>query len=339
MFTKTEIIEQYLLKEIISGKQQPGTRIPSQTKLMNKFSCSRTTVERAIARLVQSGHLVSCQGAGTFVQTIPRNTIREILIIGYNGPMYPFSEAFFGLDSSSGVPARWIDPLYTLENLSHLTQPDHAVIWCLPAEDQIMLIKYLKSRNVPQLLINRNYGDFDRIETDIRASLREGLQWLMSHAGREIAFITRTPSVQRPYLAERLIAFHELCFEYGANLPSGSICNMDFKNLTDCFKLIGERLFEYRQIPKGIFVMDFDLVIPTLMCASKYGLKAGRDFFILTFDRIPDLHDTKGIAMMCQAYSLFREQILQWTVRLKTGSRIPFQMAIKTLLLSSSEDS
>ncbi len=332
MFSKTEIVEQHLLNEILSGNRKPGAKIPSQAKLMNKFGFSRTTVERAVARLTAAGYLNSRQGGGTFVRSGScGGAIREVVIIGYNGPMYPFSEVFFNIDTG-GRPLRWLDPLYASDNIATLTQPGVAVIWVLPKVSQMLLMEHLKARGIAQLVINRDFGGIDRVCTDSEASIREGLNWLMIEAGREIAFICHKESVLRPYQAERIITFYELCFEFGVILSPESIFNLEFTKFTECFERIGAKLFARPRVPRGIFVMNYELVIPTLMCASGYGLKMGRDFFLLTFDKVPGLEDSGGAAMICQSYRLFRQSVERWLRRIDSGDRKPFDEKIKATL-------
>ncbi len=53
--------------EIRSGRWPVGTRIPPESQLVEQLGMSRTPVREAVRSLVQSGLLVSRQGAGTFV--------------------------------------------------------------------------------------------------------------------------------------------------------------------------------------------------------------------------------------------------------------------------------
>lgn len=62
---------------IMSGEWQPGTRIPYEHELMLKYDCSRMTVNKALAFLVERGLLERRKRAGTFV-AIP--TVHKALI-------------------------------------------------------------------------------------------------------------------------------------------------------------------------------------------------------------------------------------------------------------------
>ncbi|MFT0762805.1 GntR family transcriptional regulator [Scrofimicrobium sp. R131] len=56
-----------LTAEIKGGKYPLGAKIPSETVLMRRFSCSRNTVRAAIARLNEVGLINTRRGSGSYV--------------------------------------------------------------------------------------------------------------------------------------------------------------------------------------------------------------------------------------------------------------------------------
>ena len=63
-----------LEEEIVSGRWQPGTRIPSENELCGHYGLSRTTVRQALARLGQEGLVRRDKGRGTYVsESRPRS--------------------------------------------------------------------------------------------------------------------------------------------------------------------------------------------------------------------------------------------------------------------------
>lgn len=52
---------------IMSGRYQPGDKLPSEAELSERYSVSRVTVRRALDELAGEGYLTSRQGKGTFV--------------------------------------------------------------------------------------------------------------------------------------------------------------------------------------------------------------------------------------------------------------------------------
>jgi GntR family transcriptional regulator, histidine utilization repressor len=54
-------------RRIITGEWRPGDRIPFEHELMQQYDCSRMTVNKAMATLVESGLIVRRRRAGSFV--------------------------------------------------------------------------------------------------------------------------------------------------------------------------------------------------------------------------------------------------------------------------------
>ncbi|MFB4163570.1 GntR family transcriptional regulator [Alteribacillus sp. JSM 102045] len=64
-------IKKMIVHNIQTGQWNPGEFIPSETKLLDEFNVSRTTLRQAINSLVQEGILESRQGKGTKVKIHP----------------------------------------------------------------------------------------------------------------------------------------------------------------------------------------------------------------------------------------------------------------------------
>ncbi len=61
-----------LSTEILAGKLEPGTRLPTEHELMQTYGVSRTVVREAIAALRSEGLVETRQGSGAFVSTDTR---------------------------------------------------------------------------------------------------------------------------------------------------------------------------------------------------------------------------------------------------------------------------
>lgn len=334
MPSKSAILEKLISDDIARGAYPPGSAIPSRNRLCRKYDCSRTTVERAVRNLTGSGFLASRKGSGTFVASAqPGRRIDELRIVGQRDSAGAPIE-FIIPEEQLGMPVRWFESKRVLADLDRLSRPGGAVVWIMPGEEQIMMMDILAAKRVPQLLINRDYRDFDYVITDPAASIREGLAWLLIEAGRDIGFITIRPSTRRPYLPARIIAFYESCVELGARLSPSSVYSRNFDDLPREVGEVGLGLFGAGGYPRGIFVMDRDLVMPIIMSAQSYGVQAGRDFRLLTFDRIPELLDRPGVGMMSQPYVRFRREVVRW---IKSGAALSeqrFASSLKTEFLT-----
>lgn len=62
-----DLIRQDIEANIMSGRWAPGHRIPYEHELMTQYGCSRMTVNRALATLVERGLIERRKRAGSFV--------------------------------------------------------------------------------------------------------------------------------------------------------------------------------------------------------------------------------------------------------------------------------
>ena len=73
-FQLSELLEQ----EIMSGRWEPGTRLPSEPEISRQLGLSRTTIRQALGRLEQRGLVQRRKGQGTFVaESEPRSWLLQ----------------------------------------------------------------------------------------------------------------------------------------------------------------------------------------------------------------------------------------------------------------------
>lgn len=63
-----------LKDRILSGELAPGTRLPSESELIEEYAVSRTVVREAVTRLRGEGLVETFQGRGSFVLAVPEPT-------------------------------------------------------------------------------------------------------------------------------------------------------------------------------------------------------------------------------------------------------------------------
>jgi DNA-binding LacI/PurR family transcriptional regulator len=68
---KQSIISENLRREIIEGKLAPGSRLPTQVQLVERFRVSGVTIQRALDRLIREGFIHTRGRNGTFVTPHP----------------------------------------------------------------------------------------------------------------------------------------------------------------------------------------------------------------------------------------------------------------------------
>ena len=331
MLSKTLQVEGYLREGILHGTFPLGKKIPSRSQLCRRFNCSRTVIERAVDILIRDGLLAGQKGSGTYVRNARQTDgqIRKLKLIPYfRSQPDQFSDLSSLNFDDLQISVEWIPARRSQMELESLCLPGTAVITDRPQIFQLPLLEKLRQRNIPVLLLNRDYDGFDHIITDPRSSIREGISWLLIEAGRDIAFVSRRPTVSRPYIAERVLSFYESAIELGARLRSDWCLSKKFEEFTGDVAEIGRSLFGSPQIPKGIFILNQEIVLPVVNCGQGYGLTPGKDYKLLTFDYIPALAGYSGIAMMKQPELLYEKEIRRWLKNV--NEKRAFQSALKT---------
>lgn len=335
MASRTEDVINYILHEIHTGSWPVQSRIPSQMSLTQKLNCSRTTVERAVAKLVAADVLASKRGSGTFVCKKKSGSISEIIIVAAGIDQQQrssFTEMFMGLDTSS-LPTYWYNFEQAFNNICELKQRKAAVISYMPDPPQLLFLNSLRDLGVPVLVINRTYGNFDYVSTDTEAGLREGISWLFGKTGSnaETALVTFQPDQLRPYLAERVIACYEIIMELGMNMPPELIIRQEFSDkssyarIADIFSRKSSRLL-------ALISPNNDLASACLKIARQHKKVCGKDFFLLTYDGIYSEQLPSGIGILNQNFQQFQPHIEQWIRHKLSGNQDRFTAKVKTRL-------
>ena len=66
-YSAWRLIAEELRRDIVGGAQPPGTRLPAEGELAERFGVHRNTVRQAVAALAAEHLVVSRRGSGTFV--------------------------------------------------------------------------------------------------------------------------------------------------------------------------------------------------------------------------------------------------------------------------------
>jgi len=79
--------------EVLSGRWQPGLRLPSEPDICVHYNLSRTTVRQALARLEQQGSIARVRGQGTYVaHARPRSWMLHSPLGLFQGEMHRHGE-------------------------------------------------------------------------------------------------------------------------------------------------------------------------------------------------------------------------------------------------------
>ena len=122
-------VKRQIMAELISGEWKPGTAIPAEKRLSERFAVSIGTVRKAIDELVAENILLRQQGRGTFVASHNRDRLLFYFfhIVGHDGEkQYPVvtlhafarGKAEPGESDKLGVPRN--EPVFRIRNILKL---------------------------------------------------------------------------------------------------------------------------------------------------------------------------------------------------------------------------
>jgi DNA-binding GntR family transcriptional regulator len=81
-----DVVRSELRRAIIEGEFPPGSKLPNEEGLCDRFGVSRITLREAVRGLIEDGYVTRRQGAGTFVTSGP--TLRNSLDTNFSYTEY-----------------------------------------------------------------------------------------------------------------------------------------------------------------------------------------------------------------------------------------------------------
>lgn len=332
MLSKVDTIKQKILEEMANGHLKPGDALYSRHQFMKRYACSRGSIDTAIKELTRDGYVFSRQGAGTYVaELFPRTEeVNRVYVVENFRKLYTADDLTYTSYIVSEIQRSVPCFLYRADeiniNLKNIVRPGSAVIWVRPSYDKMLLMDYINSAGIPQVLIGRRYGDYDYIDTDVAAGLDEGLEWLKSNCGERIAFIGIKSKTDYPYVAERQIALYQKLIEKRMSIPPAWLHVRAFTEREQDLERTVDELFSSRDdFPRAIYVDFCNIITRLTSMIDKRGFKLGQDYRLLAFDYIKDLAGTPGVGMLSQRHRLMEEKAAEWAV----SARKDFKLTIK----------
>ena len=123
-------VKRQIMAELVSGEWKPGSAIPAERRLSERFAVSIGTIRKAIDELVGENILIRQQGRGTFVATHNRERLLFYFfhIVGHDSAKeYPvvtlqsFARGKADDDESTALAIKRGDPVFRIRNLLKLS--------------------------------------------------------------------------------------------------------------------------------------------------------------------------------------------------------------------------
>lgn len=159
-----DVLAATLRENILTGVYPPGSKIPSESELMEDTGLSRSTVRRALEVLVEDGLLVKERGRGTFVAGSPTVDSKRVTFMSFSTEM---------AKQGHKVATRTVDA-----GLSASTD-GVAAFFGIPTDEQLVKIMRLRYVDGEPFCLETLYFGIDLaelIDTDLTGSLHKVLR-------------------------------------------------------------------------------------------------------------------------------------------------------------------
>jgi GntR family transcriptional regulator of arabinose operon len=262
---KYQQVVEAIKNEILSGRYQPGQKLPSEAALVKRFGASRITVGRALRELRQAGLILSRAGSGSYVGPVASGD--EGLLFGLLIPNLGDTEIFGPIcqGMSQAPQARknallWgniaSDPETKDEQTWQLCQQyiakKVAGIFFAPLEraaasDQTnhRVISALERAEIPVVLLDRcilpypRRSRHDLIGIDHRRAGYMATEHLLNLGCRRIAFVGYTNSAST--VTARIGGYRDALFKGGISVSRDLVRNLETDQVSEV-RLIMEQL-------------------------------------------------------------------------------------------------
>ena len=319
----SERLYSHLRQDLIQGLYKRNERLPTRHFLMEKYGVARASIDKAINKLCQEGFLHSRQGSGTFVSgTLPLHpeALSEALslYVVLNSEVSCMESFFYDqrwevllkqrreFSETHIVSNQSIGPI-----INELNGPSKRVIWSRPSLNCMTYIDRLNYSQTPQIIINRTFPSCNFFSTDTKNGLMVAINAIKTLAKVDkMAMFCPPANPELPFLAEREIAFHEVCIEneidrsriFRAKDPSSRY-----------FIQAAQELFKTDF--SVVFASDYESVPYLVSSAQQMGRSLGEDLFIITLDWQDNRRPSRGIFCLSQDWEQMFKLSLEWAAQ------------------------
>jgi DNA-binding LacI/PurR family transcriptional regulator len=291
-------VKEDILKGIASKK--PHERLPSRTKLVEKYNVTRTTIERAISELIGEGYLYSMDGSGTYVsEDIQRNAssanngpaswgviLPNVMHDTYPGILRGIEDIAQENDinvivcNSDNIIEKQSNYIYKLIESGVqgiITVPTYS------GEGDIKPFEQLQKEKIPFIFCNRSVNGVvaPRVASNSFYGGYIATKHLIQTGSRRIGFISRPLYCTSE---ERYQGYLSALFEAGIKLDESYVIFEDSFDIEIPGYESTRTLLKNEPIPDAIFCFNDALAEGAYKAISENNLSVGKDIKIIGYD-------------------------------------------------------
>lgn len=300
MEVKYELVKETLRKEILNGKYQINEKLPTESKLMERFNVSRYTIRRAVGELENEHYIYRIQGGGMFVQDWQRNwsaddTNKLIGVISTHMADYIFPPIISGIDSilsEKGYSLIVGNTLnnHTRERQSLLNMLDLKIAGLIIEPTQsalpnpnLDLYQQIKDYQIPTILFHATYPevDFPSLLGEDEVAERNLVNYLFSLRHHRILGIFQIDDRQGADREQGMIRAYQ---EAGIPVTDSELIMYQSTDNINAILQRVDQVFQNANHPTAIACYNDHLATTIIGHLQRQGIKVPRDVSVVGFD-------------------------------------------------------
>lgn len=287
-----------LKEKIISGRIQPGEKLPSENQFTVQYSLSRHTVRKALSLLEQEGYIEACHGKGTFCSEKMRHMkkSRNIAVVTTYISDYIFPRLIQGMDNVLSEQGYSIILKNTGNSrqkeakcLEELLQKDIDGLIIEPSKSQLScrhpgLYENLEKYQIPYIFIQGIYTEMKDKPHILMDDARGGYlvtKYLLEQGHRRITGFFKTDDIQG---IQRHKGYVRALQEAGIPYDPDLVVWFHTEDRRSKPSMMVKEMVKTGSLPHGIVCYNDQIAVQVIESLEDCGLQVPKDISVTGYD-------------------------------------------------------
>ena len=303
-----------LKEEIISGRIQPGEKLPSENQFTVQYSLSRHTVRKALSLLEQEGYIEACHGKGTFCSEKMRHMkkSRNIAVVTTYISDYIFPRLIQGMDNVLSEQGYSIILKNTGNSrqkeakcLEELLQKDIDGLIIEPSKSQLScrhpgLYENLEKYQIPYIFIQGIYTEMKDKPHILMDDARGGYlvtKYLLEQGHRRITGFFKADDIQG---IQRHKGYVRALQEAGIPYDPDLVVWFHTEDRRSKPSMMVKEMVKTGSLPHGIVCYNDQIAVQVIESLEDCGLQVPKDISVTGYDN--SLYAQRGTGITTNAH-------------------------------------
>lgn len=287
-----------LKEKIISGRIQPGEKLPSENQFTVQYSLSRHTVRKALSLLEQEGYIEACHGKGTFCSEKMRHMkkSRNIAVVTTYISDYIFPRLIQGMDNvlseqgysiilkntgnSRQKEAKCLEELFQKDIDGLIIEPSKSQLSCRHPD----LYENLEKYQIPYIFIQGIYTEMKDKPHILMDDARGGYlvtKYLLEQGHRRITGFFKADDIQG---IQRHKGYVRALQEAGIPYDPDLVVWFHTEDRRSKPSMMVKEMVKTGSLPHGIVCYNDQIAVQVIESLEDCGLQVPKDISVTGYD-------------------------------------------------------